>query len=341
MGNPTLLHPLLFGLIILYWLIPQSHAANELKSLKINGDDKVEIALTHSGIHEECIRVNQNQTLEYVFEASKPLDFNLHHHIDSEVIYPISETGITSLNGAFNPEIRKAYCLMWTNNQAESVDLAYRFIIRERSAKETPVSFRIDKKKENINITDDTGKTKVQIKVGFPIHNFGLNQANTLLAVLTSTKRESVLIFDVASQKLQHTIQLPQVPRFLAFSQDDQFLALTEEHSNTLILLDTANFKKIGTLSLPDSAVALDTSDQSNNQLLVRTASGIIKIGLKPLKIIDKNAKVPVKFGEKTVYINPTEWCFVHGVPHPLYYPTSAMSSGGLKGTLPPGFVAH
>ncbi len=332
---------LLFSLIcLLLFLFPHhSHATGELEKIIINDEDTIEKTLPPSKIHEECFRLNQNQILDYVFEASKPLEFNLHHHMDNEVIYPIPSIDIAAKKGRFTPKIKKVYCLMWTNAQLETVDLNYQLQIKKKQSSKIPVRFQVDNKRENIQIIDSTGATRAQIKVGESIHNFGLNHSITVLAVLTSSQNNAVMIYDIATQKLKHAIALPTTPRFLAFSQNDQYLALAEEHTNTLTLLETTSFKEVGTIRLPDTVVALDTSDQSNNQLLARTNTGILKIGLEPLEIIEKNAKIPVLMGKETVYINPTEWCFVHGVPHPLYYPTSAMSTSGLSGFLPPDWI--
>src|SRR3990172_13426438 len=38
-----------------------------------------------SGIHEDCFEMAPGQILDYSFEATKPVDFNIHFHEDSGI----------------------------------------------------------------------------------------------------------------------------------------------------------------------------------------------------------------------------------------------------------------
>ena len=94
-------------------------------------DDKSEI-IKPSGIHEDCMELVPGDTLDYSFNASKPLDFNLHCHEDHNVVYGITKDGVPSDKGAFRCEKKQYYCLMWTNSGSESVSLTYSYSIKKK-----------------------------------------------------------------------------------------------------------------------------------------------------------------------------------------------------------------
>lgn len=87
-------------------------------------------ALLRGGdIHEECIALQVGQTLAYSFASSGPLDFNIHYHDRLEAHYPVVERHIRSVQGKFRAPHKDIYCLMWTNREAEEVELTYRFTL--------------------------------------------------------------------------------------------------------------------------------------------------------------------------------------------------------------------
>jgi hypothetical protein len=81
--------------------------------------------LKPSGIHEDCLEMMPGQTVDYSFEASKPVDFNLHCHEKSGVVYEISKDGVTADKGTFGCKRKQYYCFMWTNPGPEPVSLRY------------------------------------------------------------------------------------------------------------------------------------------------------------------------------------------------------------------------
>ena len=85
-----------------------------------------------SGIHEDCMELISGQILEYSFEASKPLNFNLHYHEDHDVIYGITKDGVSGDKGTFRCEQKQYYCLIWTNPAPEPVDLVYSYSIKKK-----------------------------------------------------------------------------------------------------------------------------------------------------------------------------------------------------------------
>jgi hypothetical protein len=95
--------------------------------------DKKSETIKASGIHEDCMELLPGQILEYSFEASKSLDFNIHYHEDREVVYGIKKNGISGDKGVFHSNKKQYYCLMWTNPGSEPVDLVYSCCIKRGS----------------------------------------------------------------------------------------------------------------------------------------------------------------------------------------------------------------
>jgi len=94
--------------------------------------DKTSETIKPSGIHEDCMELLPGQILEYYFEASKPLNFNLHYHEDHDVIYGITKDGVSGDKGTFRCEQKQYYCLIWTNPAPEPVDLVYSYSIKKK-----------------------------------------------------------------------------------------------------------------------------------------------------------------------------------------------------------------
>jgi hypothetical protein len=94
--------------------------------------DKSSLTIKPSGIHEDCMELLPGQILEYSFEASKPLNFNVHYHEDHDVVYGITKDGVSGDKGTFRCEKKQYHCLMWTNPGSEPVDLFYSYSIKKK-----------------------------------------------------------------------------------------------------------------------------------------------------------------------------------------------------------------
>ena len=94
--------------------------------------DKTSETIKPSGIHEDCMELLSGQILEYSFEASKPVNFNVHYHEDQDVVYGITKDGVSGDKGTVHCEKKQYYCLMWTNPGAEPVGLVYSYSIKKK-----------------------------------------------------------------------------------------------------------------------------------------------------------------------------------------------------------------
>lgn len=99
-------------------------------SLPVKPREQTEIA--PSKAYEDCLEMKLGDSLVYSFEASKPLDFNLHCHEGSEVVCPVEKAGITSLSSTFIADRDQYFCLMWTNPNKEAVRLNYSYSLQKK-----------------------------------------------------------------------------------------------------------------------------------------------------------------------------------------------------------------
>jgi hypothetical protein len=91
--------------------------------------DKNTETLKPAGVHEDCMELLPGETLDYSFEASSPLDFNVHYHEDHGVFYVVSKDASRADKGTYLCEKQQYYCLMWTNPGAETATLLYERIV--------------------------------------------------------------------------------------------------------------------------------------------------------------------------------------------------------------------
>ncbi len=88
---------------------------------------KVEITLAPGKLHEECMDLQPGQQLRYEFDAPSRLDFNIHYHQGSEVVFPVERRDIASDKGVFEPAMKQHYCMMWSSAAKEPSALSYEF----------------------------------------------------------------------------------------------------------------------------------------------------------------------------------------------------------------------
>ena len=66
------------------------------------------------GQHEECMKLQKDETRRFEWSANAAVDFNIHYHEGSEVFYPLKRDGVTKDKGTFKAKIAQDYCWMWT-----------------------------------------------------------------------------------------------------------------------------------------------------------------------------------------------------------------------------------
>jgi hypothetical protein len=84
-------------------------------------------------IHEECVKLEPGDRLDYTFNADAPLHFNIHYHEGNAVIMPVTRDKVASGTGRFEAIVAQEYCLMWEAGATGTpLDYSVRFIVGKR-----------------------------------------------------------------------------------------------------------------------------------------------------------------------------------------------------------------
>jgi hypothetical protein len=74
--------------------------------------------------HEECVALAPGDRLQYRFESTAPLAFNIHYHEGKAVVMPVTRERVSADEGTFAPLVAQDYCLMWEAG-AQGTTIAY------------------------------------------------------------------------------------------------------------------------------------------------------------------------------------------------------------------------
>jgi len=84
-------------------------------------------------IHEECLRLEPGDRVEYGFESTEPVDFNVHYHEGNAVVMPVVRDKSREDAGFYAVQIAQDYCLMWEAGAAGAM-IDYRIRVRRRTS---------------------------------------------------------------------------------------------------------------------------------------------------------------------------------------------------------------
>ena len=76
-------------------------------------------------IHEECLALKAGDRVEFTFESTDPVDFNIHYHEGDAVVIPLSREKAREYAGVYAATLAHDYCLMWEAGAAGAM-LDYR-----------------------------------------------------------------------------------------------------------------------------------------------------------------------------------------------------------------------
>jgi hypothetical protein len=79
--------------------------------------------------HEECLHLDVGDRVEFAFESTEPVDFNVHYHEGKAVVMPIVREKTRADAGVFAPPAAQDYCLMWEAGAAGAL-IDYRVRLR-------------------------------------------------------------------------------------------------------------------------------------------------------------------------------------------------------------------
>jgi hypothetical protein len=72
---------------------------------------------------EACGKLPAGAKVRWRFEASAPLDFNVHYHVGKEVEFPTKLVAVASARDTLNTQTQQDYCWMWSNKSAAAAAL--------------------------------------------------------------------------------------------------------------------------------------------------------------------------------------------------------------------------
>jgi hypothetical protein len=67
---------------------------------------------------EVCGRLRKGQAVAWSFRSGAPLNFNIHYHEGSSVVFPAKRDQTVSLEGRLEAPTDQDYCWMWQNGSA-------------------------------------------------------------------------------------------------------------------------------------------------------------------------------------------------------------------------------
>ena len=77
------------------------------------------------------MHLDAGDRVEYSFESTEPVDFNIHYHEGNAVVMPIAREKTRADAGVFASPTRQDYCLMW---EAGAAGALLDFMVRVRLA---------------------------------------------------------------------------------------------------------------------------------------------------------------------------------------------------------------
>lgn len=111
-------------LMLMFAAAPATHA--EVVEIQWSGDGR----FAHSGavaagkFLELCGKLPAGLKVSWEFEASAPMDFNVHYHVDKDVIFPAKLSAVAMARDMLTTQIPQDYCWMWTNPSAAAARLS-------------------------------------------------------------------------------------------------------------------------------------------------------------------------------------------------------------------------
>ena len=99
-------------------VLPVHAADGPTKTLEIS-------MLMHQGYaSEHCGVFPANAVLEYSLRTPYEVDFNLHHHGDTETVYPVKAVVAVRYDGQLTLSHAGQYCFQWRNLVDQSADFS-------------------------------------------------------------------------------------------------------------------------------------------------------------------------------------------------------------------------
>ena len=116
----------LLVLITMSLLIPQASANAQVVDIQWSGNGQ----FSHKGavpagkLVEVCGMLTAGLKVRWDFEASAPMDFNVHYHEGKDVVFPSKLEAVATAKDVLETKIKQDYCWMWSNKSTAAVTFA-------------------------------------------------------------------------------------------------------------------------------------------------------------------------------------------------------------------------
>jgi hypothetical protein len=89
-------------------------------------------------VGEVCMPLAAGDTLAWRFKSNAAADFNLHHHVGSEVLMPVQRTQTREDRGEHAIDRDNEWCLMWTAPAGQRLTVEGAWSVRRARAPAAP-----------------------------------------------------------------------------------------------------------------------------------------------------------------------------------------------------------
>lgn len=94
------------------------------------GSFERQLSIAPGNFAEACGKLPKGAAVDWRYEGSVPLNFNVHFHQGNDVVFPARADAQASSSGTLKVEVDQHYCWMWTNKAGETAVL--RVVLQRR-----------------------------------------------------------------------------------------------------------------------------------------------------------------------------------------------------------------
>jgi len=99
-----------------------------------NGERPIRMTVAAGKVGEACMPLAVGDTLVWQFTSSVATDFNLHHHVGTDVLMPVERKGIREDRGEHAIDRANEWCLMWTAPKDSAMSISGTWLVRKAGA---------------------------------------------------------------------------------------------------------------------------------------------------------------------------------------------------------------
>jgi hypothetical protein len=79
--------------------------------------------------HEACVSMQAGERLDWRYESTTPLSFEIHYREGNAVLAPVVRADTAADSGTFEARLRENYCAFWEAGRSGAI-VSYRMLLR-------------------------------------------------------------------------------------------------------------------------------------------------------------------------------------------------------------------